>query len=55
MGHLDLVGRVRRAVAEVPGLALCGAAYDGVGIPAVLASAAAAVDTLRPGTVHRAQ
>lgn len=38
VGHLDKVARIRAAVAEVPGLALCGAAYDGVGIPAVVAS-----------------
>ena len=35
VGHLDRVARIRAAVATVPGLALCGAAYDGVGIPAV--------------------
>lgn len=39
VGHLDRVARARAAVAGVPGLAVCGAAYDGVGIPAVLASA----------------
>jgi oxygen-dependent protoporphyrinogen oxidase len=39
VGHLDRVERIRAAVAGVPGLALCGAAYDGVGIPAVIASA----------------
>ena len=39
VGHLDRVAAVRAAVAEVPGLAVCGAAYDGVGIPAVIASA----------------
>lgn len=37
-GHLDLVATVRGAVAEVPGLAVAGAAYDGVGIPACIAS-----------------
>lgn len=37
-GHLDRVSRARAAVAEIPGLALCGAAYDGVGIPQVVAS-----------------
>ncbi len=42
VGHLDRVARIRAAVAEVPGLALCGAAYDGVGIPAVIASARSA-------------
>ena len=35
VGHVDRVARIRAAVAAVPGLAVCGAAYDGVGIPAV--------------------
>ena len=35
VGHLDLVHRVRAAVAAHPGLAVAGAAYGGVGIPAV--------------------
>lgn len=39
VGHLDRIARVRAAVAAVPGLAICGAAYDGVGIPAAIASA----------------
>ena len=39
VGHLDRVARVRADVARVPGLAVCGAAYDGVGIPAVIGSA----------------
>ncbi len=39
LGHLGRVARIRAAVASVPGLAVCGAAYDGVGIPAVIASA----------------
>ena len=33
VGHLDRVARIRAAVAAVPGLAVCGAAYDGVGDP----------------------
>ena len=39
VGHLDRVARIRAAVAAVPGLEVCGAAYDGVGIPAVIGSA----------------
>jgi oxygen-dependent protoporphyrinogen oxidase len=39
VGHLERMSRIRAAVADVPGLALCGAAYDGVGIPAVIGSA----------------
>lgn len=46
VGHLDRVARIRTAVAQVPGLAVCGAAYDGVGIPAVIASARRAVAAL---------
>ncbi|HEV7203120.1 MAG TPA: protoporphyrinogen oxidase [Jatrophihabitans sp.] len=43
VGHVERVERIRSSVAEVPGLAVCGAAYDGVGIPACIASAQAAV------------
>lgn len=51
VGHLDAVARIRAAVAEVPGLAVCGAAYDGVGIPACIASARAAVARIVDGQV----
>ncbi len=44
VGHLGRVARVRAGVGAVPGLAVCGAAYDGVGIPAVIASAHRAAD-----------
>ena len=39
VGHLDRVARIRAAVATQPGLAVCGAAYEGVGIPACVATA----------------
>jgi oxygen-dependent protoporphyrinogen oxidase len=39
VGHLERVRRIRAAVAKAPGLAVCGAAYDGLGIPACIASA----------------
>ncbi|WP_326824121.1 protoporphyrinogen oxidase [Streptosporangium sp. NBC_01756] len=39
VGHLDRVARIRAAVATQPGLALCGAAYDGLGIPACVSTA----------------
>ena len=42
VGHLDRVARIREAVATVPGLAVCGAAYDGVGIAPCIASGRAA-------------
>jgi oxygen-dependent protoporphyrinogen oxidase len=42
VGHLARVARIR-ADTDLPGLAVCGAAYDGVGIPAVIGSARRAV------------
>ncbi|MGV9275063.1 protoporphyrinogen oxidase [Streptomyces griseosporeus] len=46
VGHHARVARIRAHVAALPGLAVCGAPYDGVGIPACIASAYAAVDQL---------
>jgi protoporphyrinogen/coproporphyrinogen III oxidase len=43
VGHLDRVGRIRAGVSREPGLAVCGAAYDGIGIPACIATAQGAV------------
>jgi oxygen-dependent protoporphyrinogen oxidase len=43
VGHLDRVAGIRAAVARQPGLAVAGAAYDGVGIPACIATARSAV------------
>jgi protoporphyrinogen/coproporphyrinogen III oxidase len=43
VGHLDRVATIRATVAAQPGLAVCGAAYDGVGIPACVATARSAV------------
>jgi oxygen-dependent protoporphyrinogen oxidase len=47
VGHLDRVARIRTTVAALPGLAVCGAAYDGVGIPACVATARAAVSQVK--------
>ncbi|MYT25641.1 protoporphyrinogen oxidase, partial [Streptomyces sp. SID7760] len=47
VGHLARVERIRSAVAALPGLAVCGALYDGVGIPACIASAARAADVVK--------
>ena len=44
VGHLDRVRRIRAAVADVPGLAVCGAVYDGVGVPACIRSGYTAAD-----------
>jgi oxygen-dependent protoporphyrinogen oxidase len=55
VGHLDRVAAIRAAVAGQPGLAVAGAAYDGVGIPACVAtarSAAAQVTTYLAGRSH---
>ena len=54
VGHLDLVARIRADVDKLSTgatsrIAVCGAAYDGVGIPAVIASARRAVDELLAG------
>lgn len=46
VGHLDRVATVDASVAGVRGLEVCGAAYRGVGIPAVIASAQEAVSRL---------
>jgi protoporphyrinogen/coproporphyrinogen III oxidase len=43
VGHLERVAAIRTGVEALPGLALCGAAYDGLGIPACVASAEKAV------------
>ncbi|MFE2559281.1 protoporphyrinogen oxidase [Streptomyces sp. NPDC059352] len=46
VGHLARVARLREAVAALPGLRVAGAAYDGVGIPACVASAHRAADEI---------
>ncbi len=51
VGHRDRVARVKAAVGELPGLAVCGAAYDGIGVPACIRSAQAAVDQVLAGLV----
>ncbi len=48
VGHVDAVATVRADVARLPGIEVAGAAYDGVGVPAVIASAARAATA----TVH---
>ncbi|MFC6066963.1 protoporphyrinogen oxidase [Streptomyces ochraceiscleroticus] len=53
VGHLERVARIHEAVDRLPGLRVCGALYEGVGIPACIASATKAADavlaTLTPG------
>lgn len=52
VGHLDRVAVIYRAVAAVPGLEVCGAAYRGVGVPAVIGSAQDAVRRLLADLGH---
>jgi oxygen-dependent protoporphyrinogen oxidase len=46
VGHLARIARIRDEVAKVPGLRVCGAVYDGVGIPACIASGQRAADEI---------
>ena len=43
MGHLDRVDAIEARTAEIPGLALAGGAYRGVGVPNCLESGEKAV------------
>lgn len=56
VGHVERVDRIERAVAAVPGLAACGAAYRGIGIPACIDSgeraAARILAQLEGGTIR---
>jgi oxygen-dependent protoporphyrinogen oxidase len=47
VGHVDRVRRIRAGVAAVPALAVCGAAYEGVGIPACIRTGQQAADQIR--------
>jgi protoporphyrinogen/coproporphyrinogen III oxidase len=53
VGHVERVARIRAAIAEVPGLAVCGAAYDGVGVPACIATGHAAADRVAADLARR--
>jgi oxygen-dependent protoporphyrinogen oxidase len=46
VGHRTRVAEIREWLVNTPGLAVCGAAYEGVGVPACIGSAQAAVSTL---------
>ncbi|MCU1670276.1 MAG: Protoporphyrinogen oxidase [Blastococcus sp.] len=46
VGHPGRVAAIRAAVGEVPGLAIAGAAFEGVGVPACIRDAYRAVDSL---------
>ncbi|MFI4873925.1 MAG: protoporphyrinogen oxidase [Blastopirellula sp. JB062] len=46
VGHLDLVERIEQATARLPGLALAGNAYHGVGVPTCIRSGELAAERL---------
>jgi oxygen-dependent protoporphyrinogen oxidase len=48
-GHPDRISRIRELARKLPDLALCGAAYDGVGIPACVGSGRRAADDVLAG------
>ena len=48
VGHLDRIATIRREVHRLPGLSVCGAAYEGVGIPACIASGQRAAAEVLP-------
>jgi len=53
VGHRTRVAEVREWLLNTPGLAVCGAAYEGVGIPACIGSAQAAVSTVMQQLAER--
>ncbi|MFF0739294.1 protoporphyrinogen oxidase [Streptomyces sp. NPDC004111] len=48
-GHADRVATIRDAVAKLPGLEVCGALYEGVGVAACVATGRAAAARLHSG------
>jgi oxygen-dependent protoporphyrinogen oxidase len=58
VGHLELVARIHATLARQPGLAVAGASYGGVGIPACIGqgrrAARAVLDQLAAGAPKRA-
>ena len=55
VGHVERVDAIRRLVAQRRGLALAGAAYEGVGIPQVIASGQSAAALVSEVLLPRAQ
>jgi len=55
VGHRTRIAGIREALVDSPGLALCGAAYDGVGIAACIGSAQFAAGQVSAYLAERAQ
>ena len=53
LGHLDRVAKIESRVAGIPGLALAGNAFRGVGIPQVIQSGEAAAERIVEGLNSR--
>jgi protoporphyrinogen/coproporphyrinogen III oxidase len=53
VGHVDAVAAIRAEIERLPGLDVAGAAYDGVGVPAVVGSARRAASGI-VRHIHRA-
>jgi oxygen-dependent protoporphyrinogen oxidase len=55
VGHTDRIDRIRSRVSDVPGLELAGAAFDGVGVAAVIGSGRTAAANVLQYLGERAQ
>lgn len=55
VGHRGRMTRVREVLVDTPGIAVCGAAYDGVGIPACIGSAQFAAGQVATYLAERGQ
>ena len=55
VGHRARMARVREVLVDTPGISVCGAAYDGVGIPACIGSAQFAAGQVASYLAERGQ
>ncbi|PZS23545.1 MAG: protoporphyrinogen oxidase [Acidimicrobiales bacterium] len=52
VGHLERVARIEAGLAELPGLAVAGAAYRGVGLPACVSQGRRAAEAVLPAVAR---
>jgi oxygen-dependent protoporphyrinogen oxidase len=57
VGHLERLERIKPRVARLPGLALCGNGYNGIGVPDCVRSGTTAAQSilLQMGLVEASQ
>ncbi|MGB3040618.1 MAG: hypothetical protein WBB44_07865 [Candidatus Nanopelagicales bacterium] len=55
VGHRSRVAAIREGLIDTPGIAVCGAAYDGVGIAACIGSAQFAAGQVAGYLLERGQ